>query len=205
MRRRRRRPSAGRTARRPAGSTTRSSLLQTVGAIRIARGPNRAPGRDDTASSSGAPTIATSARGRPQALVVGRPRQLLERAVPIGVVRQILGAELRELVVAAQLALLDPEVACVPHGHRSIRGPTGQAEWDDDCHASRVLAGRRPVRTVRGSLEPSGRRDVPGLARDAGRRSLAGRRLRHGRALGDDPRCARSPPRSRASTSPRDS
>jgi hypothetical protein len=26
-------------------------LLQTVGAIRIARGPNRAPGRDDTASS----------------------------------------------------------------------------------------------------------------------------------------------------------
>ena len=33
----------------------------TVGAIRIARGPNRAPGRAETASSNGAPTIATSA------------------------------------------------------------------------------------------------------------------------------------------------
>src|SRR5574342_1205538 len=32
-----------------------------VGAILIARGPNRAPGRDETPSSYGAPTIATSA------------------------------------------------------------------------------------------------------------------------------------------------
>ena len=38
-----------------------SAVPQAVGAIRIARGPNRAPGRDDTPSSNGAPTIATSA------------------------------------------------------------------------------------------------------------------------------------------------
>jgi len=37
------------------------SFAQVVGAIRIARGPNRAPGRDETPSSNGAPTIATSA------------------------------------------------------------------------------------------------------------------------------------------------
>ena len=32
---------------------------QVVGAIRIARGPNLAPGREETPSSNGAPTIAT--------------------------------------------------------------------------------------------------------------------------------------------------
>ena len=37
------------------------SLPHAVGAMRIARGPNRAPGRDETPSSSGAPTIAMSA------------------------------------------------------------------------------------------------------------------------------------------------
>ena len=38
-----------------------SAVPHAVGAIRIARGPNRAPGRDDVPSSNGAPTIATSA------------------------------------------------------------------------------------------------------------------------------------------------
>ena len=39
-------------------------LLQAVGAIRMARGPNRAPGREETPSSKGAPTTATSAPRR---------------------------------------------------------------------------------------------------------------------------------------------
>jgi hypothetical protein len=38
-----------------------STVPHVVGAIRIARGPNRAPGREDVPSSKGAPTIATSA------------------------------------------------------------------------------------------------------------------------------------------------
>src|SRR6476659_4845981 len=37
----------------------------TSSAKRIARGPKRAPGRNDTPSSKGAPTMATSAPARP--------------------------------------------------------------------------------------------------------------------------------------------
>ena len=47
-----------------------SAVPHAVGAIRIARGPNRAPGRDEMASSNGAPTIATSALAARERFVV---------------------------------------------------------------------------------------------------------------------------------------
>ena len=49
-------------------------------------------------------------------VLVGRPRQLVERTAPVGVVRQILPAELVELVTfGLELTLLDAEVARVGH------------------------------------------------------------------------------------------
>ena len=57
---------------------------------------------------------------RVQALLVQRPRQLLERAVPVRVVREVLAGELGELVLGAELAVLDPEVGGVGHGRRTL-------------------------------------------------------------------------------------
>ena len=81
------------------------------------------------------------------------------------------------------------------------RGPTRAAEWEDERHASRRLAGRRPVRTVRGTVEQS-RRPCSWIRSRAAGRTLAGRRLWHGRPVRHDPgRCR--PARSTARSSPR--
>ena len=58
-------------------------------------------------------------RQRQERLGVRGPRQLVERAVPVRVVGQVRVRELRELVLAAQLAVLDAEVGCVGHGSHS--------------------------------------------------------------------------------------
>ena len=65
--------SAGRTGASPKSTTRNSAIASTAVAssgpegllaARIARGPKRVPGRSDTRSSVGAPTIATSTPAR---------------------------------------------------------------------------------------------------------------------------------------------
>ena len=114
---------AARTARCRAGSTTRNRSPQVVGAIRIARGLNARPGSRRHALVERRPDDRDVGAAPPRGLVVGRPRQLLERAVPVRVVREIDVREFGELVVPAELAVLQPEVRRVAHGGSAYRMP----------------------------------------------------------------------------------
>ena len=80
-------------------------------ASRIARGPNRAPGRWLTASSNGAPTMATSTSRRSELVRVGDPRQLHERhrtdvgrqvEVGVGLERPVPAVLAREVALEAR-------------------------------------------------------------------------------------------------------
>src|SRR5207237_6166238 len=55
--------------------------------------------------------------------VVGGPGELLEGSMPVRVVRQIDRGEFAELVVAAELAVLQPEVGRVAHGGSASHMP----------------------------------------------------------------------------------
>ena len=134
-------------------------------ASRIARGPNRAPGRWLTASSNGAPMIATSTSGGE----LGRIRDP-------GQVHEGRRADVRRQVVVAEcLERLVPAVGArrSPGGSgswgRSATESSGDRLGQTNVDAFRVSSrwGRRPFEISR----PAGRAELDGSTRALGMRS----------------------------------
>ena len=121
-------------------------------ASRIARGPNRAPGRWLTASSKGAPTIATSDVPAPELVRIGDPRQLHERRRP-DVRRQV------EVVVCLEVgvpAVEGREVRAGRSGRRALSHGDPPGDGRDAVRRGSMGAvslGAPPVRDRR----PAGR------------------------------------------------
>ena len=86
--------------------------------MRIARGPKRAPGRDDALVERRADDRDVGVRRR-GATRRRWPTAASRTTVPIRVVGQIGARELGELVVTAQLAVLQPEVGRIGHAGES--------------------------------------------------------------------------------------
>src|SRR4029079_18052694 len=89
-------------------------------------------------------------------LLVGPPRELLERPAPIGVVREVRRGELGELLLTPELARFDPEVAFVRHSLEAYAGRPGRQSGK--MHPCKPTPGRTATctnRTWGDGAEPS--------------------------------------------------